>query len=130
MDKSQKDFLGWAKVAEKIDRCDPYRMIKPEVVYWCSFGMGIGSELYGKGKEFTRPGLILAQLTNDLVLIVPITSQAQIGGNYESIVIKGRIEYLNLAQARPVSRCRIGDFIEEVDHRTMPSPQKTLFAIC
>lgn len=124
MDKSKKDFLGWARVAEGIERRVGIEPVKTGIIRWCNFGVGIGTELYGKGKEFTRLGLLLTRLTNDLVLVIPITSQVRTGSNYEPIVVKGRTEYLNLTQTRPISARRIGGLIDEVDHLTFLSLKK------
>lgn len=119
MEKCEKNFRHWAEVAEVVEKRRREELPKARVVYWCYFGLGIGTELYGKGREFTRPGLVLAELTVDLFLVVPITSRLETGANYMPIIVSGRVRYLNLAQARPMSVRRLGDYIDEIDYRML-----------
>ncbi len=51
----------------------PFR-IKSKEIYWVNIGYNIGDEQYGKGKTFSRPVLVVRQLTSDLFVGVPLTS--------------------------------------------------------
>jgi mRNA interferase MazF len=44
-------------------------------VWWCSVGLNIGSEVYGKGDTYTRPVLVLKKLSRHTFLGVPFTSK-------------------------------------------------------
>jgi len=117
MGKYQKDFVGWARVAEKIEKRERPGLAKPGAIYWCNFGVGIATEVLGKGSEYSRPCLVLSYLTDDLILVTPLTSKFKTGSNYEEVVINGKKEFLVLTQTEPVSILRITKFIDEM----MPS---------
>lgn len=119
MEKCAKDFRRWAEIAESVEKRSQPVLLKVGAVYWCHFGVGIGTELYGKGREFTRPGLVLAEMMNDLILAIPMTSKVESGANYMPVMIGGGLRYLNLTQVRPMSVRRIGDYIDEVDYDSL-----------
>lgn len=115
----QKDFVGWAKVATEIERRERGGLYKPGAIYWCHLGVGIGSEIVGKGRGFTRPVLVLARLDDNLVFIVPITTKDKQGGHYVEIVVNGAIENVILYQSTIVDVKRLGAFIDEVMPETL-----------
>lgn len=86
MAKYEKDFKGWAKVAEEV----------------------------GKGARFTRPVLVLAKFNERTVLAIPITSQPNYRRGYREIVVAGKVEFLILGQARPMDVLRLEEYIDEV----------------
>lgn len=114
MGKYQKDFVGWAKVAEEVERRERKIDIKRGAIYWANLGATIGSELIGKGDEFSRPVLVLEKFNQRMVLVVPITSRVHNRRGYREIVVAGKVECLTLEQARPIDVLRIGDFLDEI----------------
>lgn len=114
MNKYQKDFAGWAKVAEEVEKRERKTDIKQGVIYWADLGATIGSELVGKGDDFSRPVLVLEKFNQRMVLAVPITSQTHNRRGYREIVVAGKVERLALEQTRPIDVLRIGDFLDEV----------------
>lgn len=114
MDKYQKDFVGWAKVAEEVEKRKRRSEVKVGAIYWANIGENIGSELVGKGRDFARPVLILAQFNFRMVLVIPITSRIHDQRGYHEIVVAGKLERLALEQVRPIDVLRIGDFLDEV----------------
>lgn len=114
MGKYQKDFAGWAKVAEEVEKRERKTDIKQGAIYWANLGVNIGSELVGKGNDFSRPVLVLEKFNQRMVLAMPITSQIYNRRGYCEIVVAGKMERLVLEQARPVDILRIGDFLDEV----------------
>lgn len=114
MDKYRKDFVGWAKVAEEVEKRERRSEVKVGAIYWANIGENIGSELVGKGRDFARPVLILAQFNFRMVLVIPITSRIHDQRGYHEIVVAGKLERLALEQARPIDVLRIGDFLDEV----------------
>lgn len=114
MSKYRKDFVGWAKVAEEIEGRERRAEVKVGAVYWANIGENVGSELLGKGRDFSRPVLILAQFNFRMVLAIPITSRIHDQRGYREIVVAGKLERLALEQTRPIDVLRIGDFLDEV----------------
>lgn len=114
MKKYQKDFAGWAKVAEEIEERERKESYKSGVVYWANLGVNIGSGEDGKGKRFTRPVLLLAMMSKTQGLVIPITSQKKEGANYREIVVAGKIEYLLFDQVRTMDVKCLENMIDEV----------------
>lgn len=54
-----------------------HAFIHAREVWWCSLGLNIGFEEDGKNELFERPVLILRKFNNDVVLVIPITSQVK-----------------------------------------------------
>lgn len=122
MAKYEKDFKGWAKVAEEVEGREREEIYKSGVVYWANLGVGVGSNEDGKGERFTRPVLLLAMVSKARALIVPITSQVKEGVNYREILVAGKVEYLLFDQVRTIdTKCLEGmlDDVGEVFLRKM-----------
>ena len=124
METYKKDFVGWAKVAKRIEASNKPKTPKIGAIYWCNFGVGIGHELAGKDVDFSRPCLILAHYSNSLVLAIPLTSRKHTGSNYEPNIANGKTENLVLSQARPLDIRRIGDFMDEIDKTALTELRK------
>ena len=49
-------------------------VFKQAEIWWCSVGMNIGEESFGKGARFTRPILIFRKFTSNSFLGLPMTT--------------------------------------------------------
>ena len=54
-------------------------------IWWCSIGMNIGREIFGKGKDFARPVVIFKKIGSDSFLAIPLTTQIKKGSWYVPI---------------------------------------------
>ena len=55
-----KRFLEWIGLKEKLHHTEHQPpLFKEGEVWWCYIGENVGVEVNGKGKQFTRPALIL-----------------------------------------------------------------------
>ncbi len=76
--KNQKpitnNFDQWNEVKKDTDKVKRHIGIKPREIYWVKIGQNVGDEEYGKGKVFSRPVLVLRQLTKDLFVGIPLTT--------------------------------------------------------
>lgn len=116
MDRYQKDFIGWAKVAEEIEKREECSQIdKAGIICWVNLGVNIGSEEDGKGANFTRPALIIAFYGSNLALIAPLSSKIKKGQFYRKIIANGNTETIIINQIRVIDRARIGNYIDEID---------------
>ncbi len=114
MEKYRKEFRRWAEVAEEVERKEACGFVKAGAVYWCNIGPGIGHELVGKGANFTRPVLVLSNISEHMALVILVTSKDHSGGNYMEIVVAGVVECLALMHFRVIDVRRLGEFIDEV----------------
>lgn len=110
----RKDFVGWAKVAEEVEKRERPKYVKVGGIYWCNLGINIGSCEDGKGNNYTRPVLVLAKMNATQALIVPITSKQKVGANYREICVSAKIEYLLFDQLRMVDTKCLSDLIDDV----------------
>jgi hypothetical protein len=51
----EKDFDGWGQRKKKIDSFVRFQHPKEKEIWWCRVGLNIGTEVYGKGKDYMRP---------------------------------------------------------------------------
>jgi len=67
-------FDEWNEI-KKIAHSKERRLnIKAREIFWAKIGQNIGDEEYGKGENFTRPVIVIKQLSRDLFLGVPTTT--------------------------------------------------------
>lgn len=101
-------------------------------VWWCSIGLNVGSESFGKGKNFRRPVLVIKKLSADLCIALPITSQQKIGTWFENITLNNENRYIMLYQIRVLNKKRftikIGD-INYLDFKRVKEKLKTLLEL-
>jgi len=72
----------WNEVKKITTLKDRRLTIKPREIFWLKIGQNIGSEEFGKGKDFLRPVIIIRQLTSDLFIGIPTTTTKKENNNY------------------------------------------------
>ena len=76
-------------------------------IWWCSIGMNIGTELYGKNDLFERPVLILKVYNKETILVVPLTSKVKEGIYYSAVALGNVISRAVLSQSRTINTKRL-----------------------
>jgi mRNA interferase MazF len=74
MDTLNKTYDNWNNVKKQTILNTRKLGIKPREIFWLKLGQNIGSEEYGKDKNFARPVLIIRKLTSDLFIGIPLIS--------------------------------------------------------
>ncbi|WP_336607008.1 type II toxin-antitoxin system PemK/MazF family toxin [Campylobacter sp. RM9334] len=73
------NYDDWNEVKKKTNDNNKHKNIKIGEVYWVKIGLNIGYEVYGKGKDYARPVLVINKLFdsagNRLFLGVPLSSK-------------------------------------------------------
>ena len=64
--------------------------IKQREIFWVKIGQNIGSEEYGKGKNFTRPVIIIRKLTKDLFIGIPTTTKLKTDDYFHQFKYKSK----------------------------------------
>lgn len=72
----QKDFDKWNEIKKKTDEENP-RLYTVREIWWCRFGVNIGTEQDGKGKLYLRPCIILRGFGSDACMVVPLTTSSR-----------------------------------------------------
>jgi len=71
----EKNFDEWNSLKKKLNKLGKSPFFNEREIWWCSIGFNIGTEMYGKGKTFTRPVLILTKYSKDSFLGVPLSTK-------------------------------------------------------
>jgi len=104
-------MLAWCVRKIEIHIKNNEVLFKQGEVRWCSVGINVGHESYGKGAGFTRPVLVLKKLSRGLFFGLPLTSQNKKGTWYIEIELKGGKSLVVLSQARVFDTRRLIDRI-------------------
>lgn len=102
-----KNFDKWNEYVKKLnERESPIRFSIREI-WWCALGVNIGSEQDGKNDDFERPVLIIRRINNEMIWVVPITSNIKIHSERITIELLGDKSQLLLQQTKMVSSKRL-----------------------
>ncbi len=95
-----------------LDNRDIY--FKEGDIWWCSIGLNIGDESYGKGRDFRRPILIFKKLSKDLCIALPLTSKLKKGTWFVDIILNNQSRCVMLYQIRVLNKKRFSIKIGEI----------------
>jgi mRNA interferase MazF len=84
-------LLDWWRESVIISDRNTAPTFKEGELWWCNIGMNIGREIFGKGKDFSRPVVIFKKIGGDSFLAIPLTKQLKNGSWYVPILY-GNIE--------------------------------------
>lgn len=84
-------------------------------IWWCSVGINIGSESFGKGKEFMRPVLIYRKLSNESFIGIPLSSKKKNGTWFCEITFQKETKTALLYQIRNFNKKRFQRKLGELD---------------
>ena len=90
-------------------------LVKERDLWWVSFGENIGSEINGKSKLFSRPGIVIKKLSRGFYLVAPTTSQRKEGSWYAPIRQEGKDIFVCLHQIRTIDYRRLSNRLGVVD---------------
>ena len=103
----QKDFDGWNEMKKEVHRQPDIIGVHERELWWVSFGLNVGIEIDGKQETFERPGIILRKFNNQMLWILPATSQQKDSPFYERFLFGGKEYFAALTQLRTVSTKRL-----------------------
>lgn len=111
-----KSIREWCKL--KIALWDKQNKVvfKQGDIWWCSLGVNLGEEMFGKGAKFTRPVLVFRKFTGNSFLGLPLTKQEKQGSWYVEITIHGKKNWVMLNQARILDKKRLTNRIAALDN--------------
>ena len=110
-----KAFQDWCKLKIALWGKSSKIVFKQSDIWWCSLGMNLGEEIFGKGVKFTRPVLVFRKFTSNSFLGLPLTAQEKQGSWYVGITIHGEKSYVMLNQARILDKKRLTNRIATLD---------------
>ena len=102
-----KGYDSWNEVKKKTNAEQP-RLYTVREIWWCRFGVNIGTELDGKGEWYVRPCVIMRGFGPDACLVVPLTTSPRRHALRVSIgSVEGQEARANLSQLRVVDTRRL-----------------------
>ena len=109
-------LLEWCKISiVLLSKNNNFHFSEGEI-WWCSIGLNIGEEEFGKGLTFRRPVLIFKKFSKNSFLGLPLTGREKEGSWYVSSVVMGKKGSVMLNQARIFDRKRLGSRIMEISN--------------
>lgn len=100
-------FREWCALKIVLWRKENTTVFNPGEIWWCSVGMNLGEEIFGKGLKFTRPVLIFRKFTSNSFLGLPLTLQPKTGTWYVEITLLDTKRWAMLNQARIFDKKRL-----------------------
>lgn len=110
-----KFIQAWCKLKVALWNKQNKIVFKQGDIWWCSLGMNLGEEMFGKGTKFTRPVLVFRKFTSNSFLGLPITKQEKHGSWYVEITMHKEKRWVMLNQARVLDKKRLTNRIGELD---------------
>lgn len=92
--------LNWWKTTIILEEKQTKLTFKEGELWWCSIGMNVGVEIYGKGDRFTRPVVVFRKFNTNSFLGIPLTTKLKNGKWYVPLEYDGIKSRAVLSQAR------------------------------
>lgn len=106
-----KDYDNWNEIKKETSFQSNFFTFKVREIYWLKVGYNIGYEVYGKGKDYLRPVLVIRKFSKESFLGIPLTSSMKNDmfhyGFYP--INKDKKNYAMLSQVKLFSSKRIHD---------------------
>jgi len=126
-----KDFYHWNKCKIALDGNRKYSHPKEREIWWCSIGMNVGTEIYGKGQDYTRPVLVANAEIGEGFMGIPLTSRLK-EGKY-SCIIKTTDDTLGtalVAQMRFLDKRRLTKRMSRASEEDYSRVMNCLLSLC
>jgi len=112
---------AWNTLKKLLTKRNRTLFCKPREVWWCSLGVNVGGEIYGKGAIFERPVLILSIFNHEMIFVIPLTSQKKHFDQTTPIEFNNKISYGIFSQMRAISTKRLSRKIKMLPKETFES---------
>lgn len=121
----QKDFDEWNNRKKHIHAQKECVFFRQGEIWWVHLGCNIGFEMDGKGKEFTRPVLILKKYNQYSFLGVPLsTSKKESVYRVPVGLIAEKEASANLSQLKNIDSKRLARKICTIEHNLYEEVKK------
>jgi len=123
-----KDYNTWMPVKSNINNSESYPIgFKERDVWICNIGENIGFEEDGKGKDFTRPVLILKVFNRKFCHIIPLSTTENRGKHYYPFDGNtGKTSVAILSQIRSIDATRLHEKIGKVSKEDFEKIKKQI----
>ena len=108
--KSERNYADWMIVKDRVQFKKVMRSFKEWEIWWCAVGENVGTEINGKGKDFSRPVIIFKKLDRFSFTAIPLTTKdhtKKYPDRYVHFIFKNKDEYAAVHQLENVSVYRL-----------------------
>jgi mRNA-degrading endonuclease toxin of MazEF toxin-antitoxin module len=102
----KEQYETWNKEKQKLNEHKRKLLFKEGEIWWCSVGVNIGEEVYGKGTHFRRPVVILKKLAQNSCVVMPTSTKEKEGTWYFPITVNEKKRFVLMNQIRFISANR------------------------
>ncbi len=105
-------------------------LIRERDIWWCKIGKNVGQEQDGVGDNFSRPVLVLKKLDSKTCIILPLTTQENMGSwFYELGDVNHKKAWVILNQIKLISVNRLYFYIGYVEIQDFIKIKKNLISL-
>lgn len=128
---NKKDFDAWNLEKKKAHAQEEYLPLYHErEIRWCRFGVNIGFEQDGTGKDFARPALVLKGFSRRVCLVIPLTTSPKRNRYYVSVgEVDGNSAAAIISQLRLVDTQRLDQHIATLNKEIFKDIRKSVKAM-
>ena len=109
-----KDFDGWNNLKQTLDNKHKPPFFNIGQVWWCSVGINVGYEIYGKNALCNRPVLIIRKFSHYTFFGLPMTSSFKNAVSHFPFIFNGVHGSILMEQGRTFDARRLGQKIGEL----------------
>ena len=102
-----KDFDGWIEKKKELDAKVKPPFFNEGQVWWCSIGVNVGYEIFGKSHAYTRPVVIIRKYSRETFLGLPMTSKRKDRRSHYHLDFQGTNGSIILDQGRTLDSRRL-----------------------
>lgn len=124
-----KDFDSWHKVKKRLEAIQKPPFFNEREIWWCSVGVNIGFEVYGKGRLFTRPVLIFRKQSAYTFLGIPLSTKLKDREDYFKFEFQNKLVSAQLNEIRRFDSRRLADKLGKLSTSKYEAIQKELIRI-
>lgn len=107
--ENMQEFDTWNEKKKNIHNIQQCPMFLEREIWWCSLGINVGDEQDGKGKNFTRPVLVLKKFNHNLFVGMPMSTKIKESKFYHKMYFKGKQQSVILSQIKLMDARRLKD---------------------
>ncbi len=120
----KKDFDVWNEVKKNIENNPNTVYANTREIWWCSFGLNVGTELCGKNELFERPILVLKVFNKSTLQVVPLTSQIKTGKYFTPVTFGEVTSHASFSQVKTISTKRLSRKIGRISQEEFDKVRK------
>jgi mRNA-degrading endonuclease toxin of MazEF toxin-antitoxin module len=127
-----KEFDEWNIRKQSLQYNEkPYIKFHARDVWWCSYGVNLGSEQDGVGDNFERLCVVVKKLSGSTFVALPLSTKEKLPDFQVKVkvIVKGKVGYVLLDQVRVLDVKRMlrkVGYIDKVEFEIMRSRLKNL----